>query len=143
MKLNNDDTGQMLLATGVVLMMSLLSMAIFSVKIAGLTIASDTTQSEVVKIAEEIDDEIFQLVSFRASEWYDAGLNETESVALSMDSLHRDIVHHGEIRGIEMKILNIQVSENAGVVSVQCELGIADDHAMLVRPVELSIDLDN
>ena len=37
-------------------------MAIFSVKIAGLTIASDTTQSEVVKIAEEIDDEIFQLV---------------------------------------------------------------------------------
>ncbi|DAC18272.1 MAG TPA: hypothetical protein D7I06_01995, partial [Candidatus Poseidoniales archaeon] len=80
MKLNNDDTGQMLLATGVVLMMSLLSMAIFSVKIAGLTIASDTTQSEVVKIAEEIDDDIFQLISFRASEWYDAGLNETESV---------------------------------------------------------------
>ena len=42
-----------------------------------------------------------------------------------------------------MKILNIEVSENAGVVSVQCELGIADDHAMLVRPVELTIDLDN
>ena len=89
MKLNNDDTGQMLLATGVVLMMSLLSMAIFSVKIAGLTIASDTTQSEVVKIAEEIDDEIFQLVSFRANEWYDAGLNETESVALSMEFAQR------------------------------------------------------
>ena len=34
------DAGQMLLATGVVLLMSLLSMAIFGVKVAGLTMPS-------------------------------------------------------------------------------------------------------
>ena len=33
---NRDDRAQMLLATGVVLMMSLLSMAIYGVKMAGL-----------------------------------------------------------------------------------------------------------
>ena len=33
-----DDKAQMLLATGVVLMMSLLSMAIFSIKLAGMSV---------------------------------------------------------------------------------------------------------
>ena len=37
---NDRDAAQMLLATGVVLLMSLLSMAIFGVKVAGLTLAS-------------------------------------------------------------------------------------------------------
>ena len=37
-----DDRGQMLLATGVVLMMSLLSMAIFGVKMAGISMPYDT-----------------------------------------------------------------------------------------------------
>ena len=36
--LSEGDRGQMLLATGVVLLMSLLSMAIFGVKVAGLTL---------------------------------------------------------------------------------------------------------
>ena len=34
-----DDRAQMLLATGVVLLLSLLSMAVFSVKVAGLTLS--------------------------------------------------------------------------------------------------------
>ena len=40
-----DDRGQMLLATGVVLMMSLLSMAIFGVKMAGISMPYDTAVS--------------------------------------------------------------------------------------------------
>ena len=39
--LTEGDRGQMLLATGVVLLMSLLSMAIFGVKVAGLTLPHD------------------------------------------------------------------------------------------------------
>ena len=37
--LRESQAGQMLLATGVVLLMSLLSMAIFGVKVAGLTLS--------------------------------------------------------------------------------------------------------
>ena len=36
-----DDKAQMLLATGVVLMMSLLSMAIFAIKLAGMSVPHD------------------------------------------------------------------------------------------------------
>ena len=36
-----DDKAQMLLATGVVLMMSLLSMAIFGIKLAGMSVPHD------------------------------------------------------------------------------------------------------
>ena len=39
---SKDESGQMLLATGVVLMMSLLSMAIFGVKMAGISMPYDT-----------------------------------------------------------------------------------------------------
>ena len=39
---NRDDRAQMLLATGVVLMMSLLSMAIFGVKLAGISMPYDS-----------------------------------------------------------------------------------------------------
>jgi hypothetical protein len=43
------DAAQMLLATGVVLLLSLLSMAVFSVKVAGLT-QSDDSSSDAVPV---------------------------------------------------------------------------------------------
>ena len=48
------DTAQMLLATGVVLLMSLLSMAIFGVKVAGLTLPHDTASDGVIITAQEL-----------------------------------------------------------------------------------------
>ena len=52
--LSQRDGAQMLLATGVVLLMSLLSMAIFGVKVAGLTIPHDAASDDVIVTSEEV-----------------------------------------------------------------------------------------
>ncbi len=52
------DAGQMLLATGVVLLMSLLSMAIFGVKVAGLTMPHDTASDGVLVTSQEVVDAV-------------------------------------------------------------------------------------
>ena len=137
-----DDEGQMLLATGVVLMMSLLSMAIFGVKMAGISMPYDTAGSDTIQASGDIADSLPALTEARAQVWYDSGLTELESVQKSIDSLHDDVLHHGEIRGVELKLLNITVTESEGVVSVSSELGAADRNSMLTRIISFEIDLD-
>lgn len=137
-----DDEGQMLLATGVVLMMSLLSMAIFAVKMAGISMPYDTAGDDTIQASSDIAGSLPALTEARAQVWYDSGLSEIESVQKSIDSLHDDVLHHGEIRGVELKLLNITVTETDGVISVSSELGAADRNSMLTRVISFEIDLD-
>ncbi len=139
----NDETGQMLLATGVVLMMSLLSMAIFGVKLAGISMPHDSAGDDTIDASGDIADSLPSLAESRASIWYESGLSEIESVQKSIDSLHDDVLHHGEIRGVELKLLNISITEDEGVVSVYTELGAADRNSMLTRIIAFDIDLDD
>ena len=144
MRLNKrGDEGQMLLATGVVLMMSLLSMAIFAVKMAGISMPYDTAGDDTIQASGDIADSLPALTEARAQIWYDSGLSEIESVQKSIDSLHDDVLHHGEIRGVELKLLNITVTESDGVISVSSELGAADRNSMLTRIISFEIDLDS
>tara|TARA_B100000925_G_scaffold273243_1_gene237821 strand:- start:432 stop:866 length:435 start_codon:yes stop_codon:yes gene_type:complete len=138
-----NDEGQMLLATGVVLMMSLLSMAIFGVKIAGISMPYDTAGDDTIQASGDIADSLPTLAEDRAEIWYNSGLSELESVQKSMDSLHDDVLHHGEIRGVELKLLNITVTEDNGIITVSSELGAADRNSMLTRVISFDIDLDN
>ena len=133
----------MLLATGVVLMMSLLSMAIFGVKIAGISMPYDTAGDDTIQASGDIADSLPTLAEDRAEVWYNSGLSELESVQKSMDSLHDDVLHHGEIRGVELKLLNITVTEDNGIITVSSELGAADRNSMLTRVISFDIDLDN
>ena len=139
---NRGNDGQMLLATGVVLMMSLLSMAIFAVKMAGISMPYDTAGDDTIQASGDIADSLPALTEARAQVWYDSGLSEIESVQKSIDSLHDDVLHHGEIRGVELKLLNITVTESDGVISVSSELGAADRNSMLTRMISFEIDLD-
>tara|TARA_B100000767_G_scaffold138149_1_gene130682 strand:- start:534 stop:968 length:435 start_codon:yes stop_codon:yes gene_type:complete len=139
---SKNDRGQMLLATGIVLMMSLLSMAIFGVKMAGISMPHDTAGDDSIQASGDIADNLPALTESRAQIWYDAGLSEIESVEKSINSLHDDVLHHGEIRGVELKLLNITVSESDGIVSVSTELGAADRKSMLTRTISFEIDLD-
>ena len=139
---NRGEEGQMLLATGVVLMMSLLSMAIFAVKMAGISMPYDTAGDDTIQASGDIADTLPALTEARAQVWYDSGLSEIESVQKSIDSLHDDVLHHGEIRGVELKLLNITVTESDGVISVSSELGAADRNSMLTRIISFEIDLD-
>ena len=138
-----DDRGQMLLATGVVLMMSLLSMAIFGVKMAGISMPYDTAGDNTIQASSDIAESLPTLTETRAHMWYDSGLSELESVEKSIESVHDDVLHHGEVRGVELKLLNITVSESDGVVSVYSELGAADRNSMLTRVISFEIDLDD
>ena len=140
---SKNDRGQMLLATGIVLMMSLLSMAIFGVKMAGISMPHDTAGDDSIHASGDIADNLPALTEARAQIWYDAGLSEIESVEKSINSLHDDVLHHGEIRGVELKLLNITVIESDGIVSVSTELGAADRNAMLTRTISFEIDLDS
>ena len=139
---NRGDEGQMLLATGVVLMMSLLSMAIFGVKMAGLSMPFDTAGDDTIQASGDIADSLPELTEARAQIWYESGLSELESVEKSIESLHDDVLHHGEIRGVELKLLNITVTEDSGVITVSSELGAADRNSMLTRMISFEIDLD-
>jgi len=138
-----DERGQMLLATGVVLMMSLLSMAIFGVKMAGISMPYDTAGDDTIQASSDLATNLPALTESRAQIWYDAGLSEIESVEKSIESLHDDVLHHGEIRGVELKLLNITVTDSDGIITVSTELGAADRNSMLTRIISFEIDLDS
>ena len=70
---NRGNEGQMLLATGVVLMMSLLSMAIFAVKMAGISMPYDTAGDDTIQASGDIADSLPALTEARAQVWYDSG----------------------------------------------------------------------
>ena len=142
-KSSKNDEGQMLLATGVVLMMSLLSMAIFGVKMAGISMPYDTAGDDTIQASADVALYLPSLTEDRAELWYSEGVSEFESVNKSINSLHDDTLHHGEIRGVELKLLNITLSESDGIISVSTELGAADRNSMLTRIISFEIDLDD
>lgn len=138
-----DDKAQMLLATGVVLMMSLLSMAIFAIKLAGMSVPHDVASDAVIRTSQDVEATLPDLVEARAEIWYENGVSALESVTQAMDSSHEDLLHHGEISGIEVKLINITMTDlGSNQIQVDAELGISDSDAMLMKPVSFVITLD-
>ena len=134
------DAGQMLLATGVVLLMSLLSMAIFGVKVAGLTMPYETASDGVLVASLEAVDAIPELTEARTQLWIDGGLEPLEAGETAYQSVHDDLLHHGELRGIEIKIINRQVNEtSATTLHFTGELGISDGSAMLTTLISFDV----
>ena len=105
-----DDYGQMLLATGVVLLLSLLSMAVFSVKVAGLTSAHEPNADSVIETTKEVMEILPSLSENRTQAWISSGMERIDAAELAMSSVHDDLLHHGEIRGVEVKMLDINIT---------------------------------
>ena len=78
-----DDYGQMLLATGVVLLLSLLSMAVFSVKVAGLTSAHEPNADSVIETTKEVMEILPSLSENRTQVWIASGMERTDAAELS------------------------------------------------------------
>lgn len=134
------DTAQMLLATGIVLLMSLLSMAIFAVKIAGMTIPYDTSSDAVIVTTHDVIDVMPGLTQYRTEEWINGGLDRVEACQYAVQSMHDDILHHGEIRGVEVKLIGISITDIDGQsMRVTGELGISDGDSMLTTQVNYTI----
>ena len=137
-----DDKAQMLLATGVVLMMSLLSMAIFAIKLAGMSVPHDVASDAVIRTSQDVEATLPDLVEARAEIWYENGVSALESVTQAMASSHEDLLHHGEISGIEVKLINITISDlGSNQIQVDAELGISDSDAMLMKPIQFVVEL--
>ena len=137
-----DDKAQMLLATGVVLMMSLLSMAIFAIKLAGMSVPHDVASDAVIQTTQDVEIILPDLVEARAEVWFDIGVSALESVTQAMGSSHEDLLHHGEISGIEVKLINVTITDlGSNQIQVNAELGVSDSDAMLMKPIEFTIEL--
>lgn len=138
--LQRSQAGQMLLATGVVLLMSLLSMAIFGVKVAGLTLPHDAASDDVIVTTQEVLDVIEPLTQERTDLWMDGGLDGLEAAELALQTVHDDLLHHGEIRGVEIKLTEMSVTQvDASTLLVAGELGVSDGEAMLSFDVEFNV----
>ena len=135
------EMAQMLLAAGVVLLMSLLSMAVYGVKVAGLGQPYDPASDAVIDMSVELQDAFQPLLENRTNNLVSAGLGDEEAIWIAINWTHDDMLHHGEIRGVEVKLLNTQVSEDAGVYTVVGDAGIADRHARLSHRLSAVIDL--
>lgn len=136
----NDERAQMLLATGVVLLLSLLSMAVFSVKVAGLTSAHEPNADSVIETTKEVIDVLPSLTENRTEIWVTNGMERIEATELAMTSVHDDLLHHGEIRGVEVKMLNISVVEvDSSTMEISLELGVTDDSSTLESTVTFTI----
>ena len=140
--LKADQGGQMLLATGVVLLMSLLSMAIFGVKVAGLTLPHDAASDDVIVTTEEVLDAIEPLTQARTTLWMEGGLDGMEAAELAFQTVHDDLLHHGELRGVEVKLTEMMVQElDASTIQLTAELGVSDGEAMLTYDVIFTVDV--
>ena len=137
-----DDKAQMLLATGVVLLMSLLPIAIFAIKLAGMSVPHDVASDAVIRTSQDVEATLPDLVEARADIWYENGVSALESVTQAMDSSHEDLLHHGEISGIEVKLINITITDlGSNQIQVDAELGISDSDAMLMKPIQFVVEL--
>ena len=134
------DAAQMLLATGIVLLMSLLSMAIFGVKVAGMTIPYDSSSDAVIVTTHDVIDVMPGLTQQRTENWINGGLDRMEACQYAVESVHDDLLHHGEIRGVEVKLIGLTVTDIDGQnIRITGELGVSDGNSMLTTQVNYTI----
>tara|TARA_Y200000002_G_scaffold94320_1_gene76049 strand:+ start:237 stop:683 length:447 start_codon:yes stop_codon:yes gene_type:complete len=140
--LRDSQAGQMLLATGVVLLMSLLSMAIFGVKVAGLTLPHEPASDDVIDTTEQVLESIQPLTQARMDLWVDGGLEALEAAELGFETVHDDLLHHGELRGVEIKLTNMVLNQtDSSTIQVNAELGVSDGEAMLNYDVSFTLNV--
>ena len=83
-RISKDEFGQMLLATGIVLLMSLLSMAIFSVKLAGMSMPYEPNSTGVLDVSQEVLATIEPVTQARYEMWVEQGIDEEEAAGPSI-----------------------------------------------------------
>jgi len=127
----SDETGQMLLATGIILMLTLLSMAWYGISVAGLGEPYDTGTHDVLDVTESFSTVWQPLIENRSAALVAGGADWQEAVDSAANSTAADLMRHGEHRGVEIILTDLAVTNSSGTFTVTCEVGIADRHARL------------
>ncbi len=137
---NRNDDAQMLLATGVVLLLALLSMAIYGVKVVGMGEPYDSSDDAVLQTATEVNHVWEVTIQSRITDL--AGLGtDFEICNDAAKSVQNDLVRHGEHRGVEVILVGLNVSIEGNQCHVSAEAGIADRNSRLLLMLDATIEL--
>ncbi len=135
----NDEGGQMLLMTGLILMFALLTMSLNTVRTASLGEPYDAQEDAVLDASAETLAVWQPLTENRSFVLFDAGSNETEAVTAAAQSVADDLMRHGEARGVEIILSDITVTGTGSNRVVTASAGIADSHARLQVTLEATV----
>ena len=137
---NRNDEAQMLLATGVVLLLALLSMAIYGVKVVGMGEPYDSSDDAVLQTAAEVDHVWEVTIQSRITDL--AGLGtDFEICNDAAKSVQNDLVRHGEHRGVEVILVGLNVTIEGNQCYVSAEAGIADRNSRILVMLDSTIEL--
>jgi len=140
---NNDliknDSGQMLLAAGLVLLMSLLSMSLYGVKVAGYDLPRTSDVTDVLDTTEEVEMIFLPSLENRTQIRVDAGMDLNDAVLDSLDSIEYDLKSHGILRGMQISLTDSEIDVEENNVSVVTILNIVSDSTI---ELPLSIEFE-
>ena len=134
-----DDSAQMLLMTGLILMFALLTMSLNTVRTASLGEPYDAQEDAVLDASAETLTVWQPLLENRSISLYEAGSNETEAASAAAQSVADDLMRHGEARGVEIILSDITVTGTGSERVVTASAGIADSHARLQVTLQATI----
>ena len=135
-----DDSAQMLLMTGLILMFALLTMSLNTVRTASLGEPYDAQEDAVLDASAETLTVWQPLLENRSISLYEAGSNETEAASAAAQSVADDLMRHGEARGVEIILSDITVTGEDNTRVITASAGIADSHARLQVTLQATID---
>ena len=136
---SKDESAQMLLMTGLILMFALLTMSLNTVRTASLGEPYDAQEDAVLDASAETLTVWQPLLENRSMYLYEAGSNETESAMAAAQSVADDLMRHGEARGVEIILSDITVTGTGSERVVTASAGIADSHARLQVTLEATV----
>ena len=137
---SKDDSAQMLLMTGLILMFALLTMSLNTVRTASLGEPYDAQEDAVLDASAETLTVWQPLLENRSISLYEAGSNETEAASAAAQSVADDLMRHGEARGVEIILSDITVTGEDNTRVITASAGIADSHARLQVTLQATID---
>ena len=126
-KLTTNISGQMLLAAGLVLLMSLLSMSLYGVKVAGYDLPRTSDVTDVLDATEEINVIFLPVLENRTEVRVDAGMEIYDAVEDAIDSVEYDLKSHGVLRGMQFSLTGVEIHINDETVTVTATLNVVSD----------------
>ena len=130
----------MLLATGVVLLLALLSMAIYGVKVVGMGEPYDSSDDAVLQPATEVDNVWEITIQSRVTDLAGLGTN-SEICNDAAKSVQNDLVRHGEHRGVEVILVGLNVSIEESQCHISADAGVADRNTRMLLILDATVEL--
>ena len=130
----------MLLATGVVRLLALPSMAIYGVKVVGMGEPYDSSDDAVLQTATEVDSVWEITIQSRVTDLAGLGTN-SEICNDAAKSVQNDLVRHGEHRGVEVILVGLNVSIEESQCHISAEAGIADRNSRMLLILDATVEL--